>query len=314
MVSDAVIYKSVEAQQLKTPDYWLTCVLIAVMAWKNDDRQLAERAIQIALKIDKKNSAVFFMLFNLRMQRDDAALKWFFTYQECPLKGSDHRTFLVLFALVSKTINQSEEINSHTREKINRFIRDVVEKNLHAEGYDEAEMVRYVKKYYDRMDGRESIAYPLLQKYSTDFPTLVAAMNKAKGNVEILAFLKSVIHVEPAERNAFIKNFVDELIAQANPAEEKVYDEIRYNELIIRYQGEVEQAKEAFEAEQTHDESELNLISEMIHWIFSGNPEEVNGPKPSKYVFSHKGNSVSGSSIAYRCLSRDRYYAAFRNH
>ena len=72
MVSDAVIYKSVEAQQLKTPDYWLTCVLIAVMAWKNDDRPLAERAIQIALEMDKKNSAVFFMLFNLRMQRDDA--------------------------------------------------------------------------------------------------------------------------------------------------------------------------------------------------------------------------------------------------
>ena len=32
MVSDEVIYKSVERQHLQTPDYWLTCVLISVMA------------------------------------------------------------------------------------------------------------------------------------------------------------------------------------------------------------------------------------------------------------------------------------------
>lgn len=277
MVSDAVIYKSVEAQQLKTPDYWLTCVLIAVMAWKNDDRQLAERAIQIALELDKKNSAVFFMLFNLRMQRDDAALKWFFTYQECPLRGSDQRTFLVLFALVSKTVNQSEELSSHTREEINGFIHKVIEANLRAEGYDEAAMVERVRKYYDRMNGREAPAYPMLRRHCSDFSTLAAAMNQAKGNVEILSFLKSVIHVGPAQRNAFIKNFVDELISQANPAEKEVRDEIRYNELIIRYQGEVEKAKAAYEAEQTHDESDLNLIAEMVDWIFSGDPDEVNG-------------------------------------
>ena len=276
MVSDAVIYKSVEAQQLKTPDYWLTCVLIAVMAWKNDDRPLAERAIQIALEMDKKNSAVFFMLFNLRMQRDDAALKWFLTYQECPLKGSDQRTFLVLFALVGKTVNQREELSSHTREKINRFIRDVIEANLHAEGYDEAEMVQRVQTYYDRMDGRETLAYPLLQKHCTDFSSLATAMNKAKGNVEILTFLKSVIHVGPAERNAFIKNFVDELIAQANPSEQEVYDEIRYNELVIRYQGEVEQAKAAFEANCRDD-----------YLGFFRKPGGSQRSKPPEHVLSH---------------------------
>ena len=33
MVSDKTIIKSVEVQHLQTPDYWLTCVLISVMAW-----------------------------------------------------------------------------------------------------------------------------------------------------------------------------------------------------------------------------------------------------------------------------------------
>lgn len=59
MVSDKTITKSVEVQHLQTPDYWLTCVLISVMAWKNDDRELADRAMARAIKLDKKNSAVF---------------------------------------------------------------------------------------------------------------------------------------------------------------------------------------------------------------------------------------------------------------
>ena len=93
MVSDKTITKSVEVQHLQTPDYWLTCVLISVMAWRNNDKELADRAMARAINLDKKNSAIFYMLFNLRMGRDEAALKWFYTYQECELKGSDQRTF-----------------------------------------------------------------------------------------------------------------------------------------------------------------------------------------------------------------------------
>lgn len=96
MVSDQTITRSVEVQHLQTPDYWLTCVLISVMAWRNDDKELADRAMDRAIKLDKKNSAIFYMLFNLRMGREEAALKWFYTYQECDLKGSDQRTLLLI--------------------------------------------------------------------------------------------------------------------------------------------------------------------------------------------------------------------------
>ena len=75
--------------------YWLTCVLISSMAWKNNDRELSDRALARAVRLDKKDSAIFYMLFNLRMGRDEAALKWFYTYQECDLKGSDQTAISV---------------------------------------------------------------------------------------------------------------------------------------------------------------------------------------------------------------------------
>ena len=113
MVSDDIIYKSIEKQHLQIPDYWLTCVLISVMAWKNDDRELADHAMARALELEKKDAAIFYMLFNIRIGREEAALKWFDVYQECELKGSDEKTFLLLFSLLNKTID--EQVEDHTK-------------------------------------------------------------------------------------------------------------------------------------------------------------------------------------------------------
>lgn len=308
LISDAVIYKSVEAQHLKTPDYWLTCVLLAIMAWKNDDRALAERAIERAIALDKKNSAIFFMLFNLRMQRDEAALKWFFTYQECPLKGSDQRNFLLLFALVSKSVNESENVSAETRGEIQTFIKKVVQANIEAQGYSQGEMVSRAQAFYNRMDGREEPAYPLLKKHCKDFSGLATAMRMAAGNLVILEFLKKLIHVEPGQRNQFVKNYIDELVAQANSEEKSVYDEIRYNELIIRYQGEVNLAKEKFDAEQKHDESQFCLIAEMIDWVFTGSEEEVNGQSRLNMFTLTKEiheKAVENHTEAYRAIEKN---------
>ena len=275
MVSDRVIYKSVEAEHLKSPDYWLTCVLLAIMAWKNDDRELAERAIQIALKLDKKRSAVFFMLFNLRMDRDDAALKWFYTYQECPLKGSDQRTFLLLFTLMNKTVNSSEHLSDASRREIREFVDKVIQSNMQSEGYSRENMVDRIERHYERLSSQSAVSYPLLQRHCGQFPALSAALQRARGNVEILAFLKKVIHTDTVTRNSFVKDFIDHLAEEPNEEEEQVYQDIRYNEMIIRYQGDVDKARQVFESTKQHDETDLNLVAEIIEWTFLNDDSEI---------------------------------------
>lgn len=275
MVSDGVIYKTIEAQHLKSPDYWLTCVLLAIMAWKNDDRALAERAIDIALRLDKKRSAIFFMLFNLRMDRNDAALKWFYTYQECPLKGSDQRTFLLLFTLMNKTVNSSENLSDAARSEIRDFVDRVIQSNMNAAGYSREEMVAQIERHYVHLSTQTAAAYPLLEQHCEAFPALRTALQRARGNVEILEFLRQAIHTDVVARNSFVKDFVDQLAAEPNEQEEAVYQQIRYNELIIRYQGDVEQAKADCERTREHDETELNLIAEIIEWTFLHDDSQI---------------------------------------
>ena len=274
VVSDKTIMKSVEVQHLQTPDYWLTCALISVMAWRNHDRELADRAIARAVKLDKKNSAVFYMLFNLRMSRDAAALKWFYVYQECDLKGSDQRTFLMLFSLVSKTL--ADNVDDTTKQEIFAFIKKVLDANMKASGYSEEETISRIRQYIDRMQPSEQLEYSMLRKYCAEFDQMSAVMMQAKNNINILQFILQTVHVPAEERNTFLKGYIDELIAAPNQAEKDVYDEIAYNELVIRYEGEVETAREVFAAEQEKRANDLDLISEMIDWIYEREAQDVN--------------------------------------
>ena len=274
IVSDKTITKSVEVQHLQTPDYWLTCVLISVMAWRNNDKELAERAIVRAINLDKKNSAIFYMLYNLRMGREDAALKWFYTYQECELKGSDQRTFLMLFSLVSKTL--ADNVDDSTKNEIFAFINKVIDSNMKAFGYSKTDIVAQIRQYINRMQPSDQLEYSYLRKFCTEFELMSANMMQAKNNINILEFILRTVNVPIEQKNTFLKGYIDELIATPNQSEKDVYDEIAYNELVIRYEGEIETAKEVFAAEQAKKADDLNLIAEMIDWIYERDSQDVN--------------------------------------
>lgn len=276
MVSDQVIYKSIERQHLQTPDFWLTCVLISIMAWKNDDKELSDRAMARAVSLDKKHSCVFFMLFNLRMGRDEAALKWFLSYQECELKGSDHRTFLMLFSLVSKTLQ--DNVDENIRDQIMSYIVRTIEFCAASEGFSQEELVDMICGYLDRMKPAEQLKYDLLRKCCSQFGDLTDVMMQAKNNINILEFILQTMNVSVEQKNDFLKGYIDELMEEENDAEKAVYEEIEYNELIIRYEGVTERAEEVFEREKKRRENDLNLVSEMIRWIYDREQnQDVNG-------------------------------------
>lgn len=275
MISDKTITKSIEIQHLQTPDYWLTCVLISIMAWRNDDKKLADRAIDRAIKLDKKNSAIFYMLFNLRNNREEAALKWFYTYQECDLKGSDQRTFLMLFSLVSKTL--VDTVDEKTKNEIFTFIKKVIDANMRASGYSEDEIVDQICHYFNRMQPSDQLRYTMLRKCCNEFNQLSSVMMQAKSNINIFEFILKTVNVPAEEKNTFLKGYIDEIIAIPNQTEKDTYDEIAYNEHIVRLEGDVEAAKECFATEQAKKASDLNLIAEMIDWLYGCDTQDVNG-------------------------------------
>lgn len=277
MVGDATVYKSIEKEHLQTPDYWLTSALIAIMAWKNDDKALADRALRVSMQLSQKDTAVFMMIFNLRMHREQAALKWFMAYQQCELKGADRRTFLLLFSLISRTLNRDDQLDEAVINEIVEFIGRVVDADYESEGYNEDDIIMTIRRHLDRMKPRDELPYETLRQCCTEYARVADLMMQAKNNINILEFILRTVNVPPEQRNEFLKNFLQEQIDQPNRTEQEVYDEIEYNETIIRCSGDKERADAIYEAERARRVRELNLIAEMIRWVYTNEDPEVNG-------------------------------------
>lgn len=274
MVSDAVIYKSVEKQHLKTPDFWLTSALLSIMAWKNDDRLLAERAIESAVKLDKKNSSIFYMIFNMRMGREEAAVKWFLEYQKCDLKGSDENTFLMMFSLISKTL--SDTVDEETSRLISDYIHNLIMECAKKEGYSENDVIGLLCNKMLALMKTEAYEFSLLANYCRDYATMTRMLNMAANNYHILEFIFKVVNVPVAEKNTYLKEYLNELLAKPNDVEIDTYNEIEYNELVIKLGGDVDQAKEIFERELQRREADLNIIASIVGWIYDFGNEDVN--------------------------------------
>lgn len=275
MVSDAVIYKSVERQHLLTPDYWLTSALISIMAWKSDDKALADRAVESAFKLDRKNSSIFYMIFNLRMDRNAAAVKWFLEYQKCDLKGSDESTFLMMFSLISKTL--SDNVDDETSEMISTYIHRLIVDCAGKEGYSEADIVGRIRQKMERLAKAKDYELPSLAKYCGDYNVISCMLTLAYNNYNILELILKIVHVPIAERNTYLKEYLNELLEQPNDAELETYNEIAYNELVISMDGDVEGARARFAGELEKRGADFNIISTIIAWIYDFGNEDING-------------------------------------
>ncbi len=274
LVSDATIVKAVERKHLQMPDYWLTCALLSIMAWRNDDRALANQALERACKLEKKETAVFFLAFNLRMNREAAALKWFEYYQTCDLSGEDDRTFLLLFSIVNKAVTQNCSDTLVVR--VQDFIRQVIDDDMKRSGYDSEFVLSRIAGYLHRFVPGDALDYTLLMKHCTERDYLAQELMLAKANVGIYDFILKTAHVTDKERHDYINSFIEGVVKKPNAVELEVEDEIRYNELIIYHQGDIAKADEAFAQIKTHRENEFDIIVEMIDWIYQPSKDDVN--------------------------------------
>lgn len=275
MVNEAIIYKSVEKQHLLTPDYWLTSVLISIMAWKSGDKVLADRAIETAFKLDKKNSSIFYMIFNLRMDRNNAAVKWFLEYQKCDLTGSDENTFLMMFSLISKTLtdNVDDETSGMILDYIHRLIMECAEK----EGYREDDILGFIQQKIMSLVRTETYDLLMLSQYCKDYSSICRMLDLANNNYNILEFILKIVNVPVAERNTYLKEYLNELLAKPNDVEIETYNEIEYNELVIQMSGDVEGARAKFSQELKRRSADFNIIETIISWVYDFGNEDING-------------------------------------
>ncbi len=288
MVSFELIESAVEKEHLESPEYWLTALLIAVASWKNDQKEHAYRALDRAMKLDPKKTASFMLVFNLRVGREEAAFKWFDALLDGQLMGSDKAMVLLFFSLLSKTIE--DDITDESRRKVSAYIRkqidDEIEKSEETRGSAKTRISTAFRTFADNFD----FPYPLISQYVSTSARLKSSLALARNNANIINFISGIINVDEASRNEFLKQYIDFIVEDPCKAESEVYEEIERNELIIKHQGDLDAAERAYEQAKLHDDSEFDIVAEMLDWVYTVEGRSEANPQMRKNMMILTGS------------------------
>ena len=293
-VKDSILTKAIEVKHLQLPDYWLTCALLSIMAWRNDDRTMAEKALERACRLDMKNTSIFFFAFYLRMDKDDVALKWFHCFIQCELTGKDNANILFMFSLLSKSAEK--ECDDKLYSDINSFVNNLIQERLGSDSYSEEDMVERIRVYLKAMTVHESLKYPVLNKYCKDSNNYADILSSAKNNVNILEFIRKTLHFSGSGKKNRLAKFIDDIIRRSNSSEVDVRNEIYHNKLIIKYNGEKEKADEEYDEWLTNNISQLDIIREMVEWVYNPGDTDINAAEKERLFILT--NEISIKSIA----------------
>ena len=258
IVRNSIIKKCTEEVMISCPEYWLAPCLVALAAWIDDNKELADRAIAEAIKRDDEKTCLLFALICRRYGRMDAVSSWLGRYLSMQDPRSVERKMTTVLDAYSndlfgpaaketcrKKINawvdelsQEEEFNNDQKERWGKLITSLITTN----------------NYEDR--------FPALRQYATNWIALNNAISDTSLYPNVTDYF-SKIKEQKADDTQTIEERLDALlenfITSYDEAELPLRREERQLQLIIEERGDVEKANERFQAEQKALEDDFNF-------------------------------------------------------
>ncbi len=276
IISDESLRKQVEKAYLQNTEYWLAYAIMAVMLWAENEREAANRAMVKALAMDYHRSCVFFLLINLRFERQQTAREWYLNYLEKidPSRLGDEFQYL-LQAYLNGLFGNDKEFEALVSENMKRMMEQA-----------EATTVGFGEKF---VNGTFDYARAHLHRTEETFPTLNEVCEESQRLLQLLSdaekhgeFAATYIQLaeEPedlAEEQAQrVENVLYGLINGYDDAEWRVVKEQKRNEAVIEAKGDMEAANEKFELLYAHLNEKKPLSDLMLTWAFSDDPTQTN--------------------------------------
>ena len=124
LVRNSTIQEMSEELWITSSRYWLSYALLAITAWVNDYKEVADSAVKECVRRNPQKAALFFCLMNLRFGRNDTARRWFKEY----LKVLDPESMsqldsILLQAYLSGLFGTDRELESQANSVVQKWIR-----------------------------------------------------------------------------------------------------------------------------------------------------------------------------------------------
>ena len=234
IVKSSMLSHVTEKQMIETPNYWLTPCLVALAAWINDDKALAERALAEGIRRNDEKTSLFFGLICRRIGRENSSLKWFARYLEAQDEEKlDRKAVIVLDAFASGLLGNDTE--NFVYQQIQEWMS-----NLEAKpGFTERQLDNWKNAINSKRVPLKSGLYPYLEKYSNTWDNLQDVLEGANLNNDLYEYFKKVFEQKEETKKLKVEldKILDSLVTEFDEEELPLKREEQFEELVVRYNG-----------------------------------------------------------------------------
>ena len=234
IVKSSMLSHVTEKQMIETPNYWLTPCLVALAAWINDDKALAERALAEGIRRNDEKTSLFFGLICRRIGRENSSLKWFARYLEAQDEEKlDRKAVIVLDAFASGLLGNDTE--NFVYQQIQEWML-----NLEAKpGFTERQLDNWKNAINSKRVPLKSGLYPYLEKYSHTWGNLQDVLEGANLNNDLYEYFKKVFEQKEETKKLKVEldKILDSLVTEFDEEELPLKREEQFEELVVKYNG-----------------------------------------------------------------------------
>ena len=281
LVKKSTISRVSEELMLSTPKYWLAPCLVAVAAWIGNDRDLAQRAIEEAVRRDEERTAITMALICRRNNRVETCYEWlsiYFSHQNAA--NFSEGSFAYIDAYVNGVFGPDEKhmCDDYVMQWMNEIRGN--SSNL------EASQEKIWKEYCSRFNSDISHLYPVLGDTVVEYQKIDEYVSRILAVDSIADNLTGInnAYIDQNSLKAKIDKSLIQLISRYNEDEEPLRKEEKYWNAVKNFEGDKEAAKQSIiKAEQKRQQQTLNLVEQMSNVILT---EEDTSPSERKTAVS----------------------------
>jgi hypothetical protein len=196
IVRKETITTSSEELMLSTPGYWLAPCLVALSAWICNEKELAEKALNEAIRRDDEKTSLFFALVNRRLGRYEACEVWVRRYFSMQDPEKLEREMIVVLDAYANGMFGADS-SGECSNKIQAWLRELSERN----GFIQEQRENWKKAIRIKEGKVNDDRYVYLKKHSAQWSNIEASLNGATIHDNLLNYFKGIfegdIYISP---------------------------------------------------------------------------------------------------------------------
>lgn len=280
IVKKDTISNITEELMITTPDYWLAPCLVALAAWIADERELADKALDEAIKRNDEKTSLLFALICRRAGRKDASLNWTRRYLENQDEENlNRKAIIILDAFASGLLGvDSEGIVSR---QVNEWMKHLSEKP----GFIEKQTQEWENAINLKQKPLSETDYVYLRQYSKTWPMLQEILEGANLHATIFNYFEDIFEQEISTES--VKKQLDgilmSLVSDFDDEELPLRKEEMLNQLIVNFQGDLNRAQKNMKIEESAFETHKDFAQLLTDAAMK---PEASHSSPSTQKFS----------------------------